>query len=156
MASPTESRSWRLELGKKGSFSLRIYVILKYHISSYITVSHMGVSQKLGTPPKSSMLIGFSIIFTIHFGVPPFLETPIYQIYRFSEPRYLLWSPFPGQMVLAGSRTELFFGTVEVKIFLGATYIQPPKINVEAKNWLGGGFKHFLFSPILGKMIHFD
>ena len=27
--------------------------------------------------PKSSILIGFSIILTIHFGVPLFLETPI-------------------------------------------------------------------------------
>ena len=31
----------------------------------------------VGFPPKSSILIGFSIIFTIHFGVPLFLETPI-------------------------------------------------------------------------------
>ena len=30
------------------------------------------------SPPKSSILIGFSIIFTIHFGVPLFLETPKY------------------------------------------------------------------------------
>ena len=39
--------------------------------------SHMGVSKNRGTP-KSSISIGFSIIFTIHFGVPLFLETPIY------------------------------------------------------------------------------
>ena len=39
--------------------------------------SHMGISKNIGTP-KSSILIGFSIIFTIHFGVPLFLETPIY------------------------------------------------------------------------------
>ncbi len=32
----------------------------------------------MGKPPKSSMLIGFSIIFTIHFGVPVFLGTPIW------------------------------------------------------------------------------
>ena len=31
----------------------------------------MGVSENRCTP-KSSILIGFSIIFTIHFGVPPF------------------------------------------------------------------------------------
>ena len=31
----------------------------------------------MGFPPKSSTLIGFSIVFTIHFGVPLFLETPI-------------------------------------------------------------------------------
>ena len=36
----------------------------------------MDVSKNNGTP-KSSVLIGFSIIFTIHFGVPLFLETPI-------------------------------------------------------------------------------
>ena len=36
----------------------------------------MGVSKNSGTP-KSSILIGFSIIFTIHFGGPPlFFETP--------------------------------------------------------------------------------
>ena len=29
-------------------------------------------------PPKSSILIRFSIVFTIHFGVPLFLETPTY------------------------------------------------------------------------------
>ena len=38
----------------------------------------MGVSENRGTP-KSSILIGISIIFTIHFGVPLFLETPICQ-----------------------------------------------------------------------------
>ena len=38
----------------------------------------MGVSNYNGTP-KSSILIGISIIFTIHFGGPPlFLETPTY------------------------------------------------------------------------------
>ena len=31
----------------------------------------------VGFPPKSSILIGFSIIFTIHFGVPLFSETSI-------------------------------------------------------------------------------
>ena len=31
--------------------------------------THMGVSKNNGTP-KSSILIGFSIIFTTHFGVP--------------------------------------------------------------------------------------
>ena len=37
----------------------------------------MGVSENSDTP-KSSILRGFSIIFTIHFGVPLFLETPIW------------------------------------------------------------------------------
>ena len=40
-------------------------------------ISNMGVSKNRCTP-KSSIFIGFSIIFTIHFGVPLFLETPIY------------------------------------------------------------------------------
>ena len=34
----------------------------------------MGVSKTRGGPPKSSILIGFSIIFTIQFGV----NTPIF------------------------------------------------------------------------------
>ena len=37
-------------------------------------VQKTGVSKNNGIP-KSSILIGFSIIFTIHFGVPLFLET---------------------------------------------------------------------------------
>ena len=37
----------------------------------------MDVSENSGTP-KSSILIGFSIIFIIHFGVSLFLETPIW------------------------------------------------------------------------------
>ena len=46
--------------------------------SSYppVDMVDMDVSENSGTP-KSSILIGFSIIFTIHFGVPLFLETPI-------------------------------------------------------------------------------
>ena len=41
------------------------------------SAKHLGVSENSGTP-KSSILIGFSIIFTIHFGVALFfLETPI-------------------------------------------------------------------------------
>ena len=39
-------------------------------------LSLMGVSKNNGTP-KPSILIGFSIIFTIHFGIPLFLETPL-------------------------------------------------------------------------------
>ena len=40
-------------------------------------LSNIDFSENSGTP-KSSILIGFSIIFTIHFGVPLFLETPIW------------------------------------------------------------------------------
>jgi len=41
---------------------------------------YMDVSENGGTP-KSSILIGFSMVFHYkpsHFGVPLFLETPIY------------------------------------------------------------------------------
>ena len=43
--------------------------------------TYMDVSKNNGTP-KSSILKGFSIIFTIHFGVPPFKETPISYLYK--------------------------------------------------------------------------
>jgi len=37
----------------------------------------MGVSKNSGFPPKSSIQIGFSMIFTIHFGgKPPILGNP--------------------------------------------------------------------------------
>jgi len=42
--------------------------------TGYRSVLQMDVSKNSGTP-KSSILIWFSIIFTIHFGVPLFLET---------------------------------------------------------------------------------
>ena len=42
------------------------------------TSQNMGVSKNNGTP-KSSILIGFSMKSTIHFGVPLFLETPIWK-----------------------------------------------------------------------------
>ncbi len=41
------------------------------------TTIAMWVSKNRGTP-KSSILIGFSMIFTIHFGVPVFLEKPMW------------------------------------------------------------------------------
>ena len=44
----------------------------------WFAILQMGVSKNSGFSPKSSILIGFSIIFTIHFGVPLFLETPKY------------------------------------------------------------------------------
>ena len=58
-------------------FLISIYI----HISSYIYIIYiyilysilclyMGVAKNNGTP-KSSISIGFSIIFTIHFGGPP-------------------------------------------------------------------------------------
>ena len=42
--------------------------------------TNMVISENSGFPPKSSILIGVSIVFTIHFGVPLFLETPIWNL----------------------------------------------------------------------------
>ena len=39
---------------------------------NFKTLCEIWMFPKLGVPPKSSILIGFSIIFTIHFGVPLF------------------------------------------------------------------------------------
>ena len=51
-----------------------------------IPASYVGVSKTNGTP-KSWILIGFgTIIFTIHFGVPLFLETPMLFYQRISSP----------------------------------------------------------------------
>ena len=49
----------------------------------------MGVSNNNGTP-KSSILVGFSIIFTIHFGCfpPIFGSTPIYLHFFQLQPNY--------------------------------------------------------------------
>ena len=46
-----------------------------------------GCFRKWWYPPNHPILIGFSIIFTIHFGVPLFSETPIYW-----QCRIFLWS----------------------------------------------------------------
>ena len=49
-----------------------------------------------GKPPTSSILIGFSIIFTIHFGVPLFLETLICFPLRHLVAYLLSTPPFAG------------------------------------------------------------
>ena len=63
--------------------STRIYGANGSHLALFFSQRHlnqhlaMGVSKNMGTP-KSSILIGFSIIFTIHFAVPLiFGNTPI-------------------------------------------------------------------------------
>ena len=45
---------------------------------------NLDVSENDGTP-KSPILIGFSIVFTIHFGVPLFFQTPISRLFLFLE-----------------------------------------------------------------------
>ena len=54
---------------------LLFYYISGDQISFLRGLDQVGVSKKKSTP-KLSILIGFSIIFTIHFGVPVNLETP--------------------------------------------------------------------------------
>ena len=45
----------------------------------------MEVSENSGFSPQIiHLFIGFSMIFTIHFGVPPFLETPILYFFWFN------------------------------------------------------------------------
>ena len=53
---------------------------LAWQVLNPIWPWYMGVSEKRGTP-KSSILIGFSVILTIQFGVytPIFWETPLWQ-----------------------------------------------------------------------------
>ena len=55
----------------------RCELLVSGRVSTYIS-SQMGVSKNNGTP-KSSILIGFSTIFTIHFGgkIPLFLEVQL-------------------------------------------------------------------------------
>ena len=63
--------SWTMRFGNPGILSVRFQFWVELCIYIY-----MGVSKNNGTP-KSSILIGFSIIKFIHFGVPLFLQTPI-------------------------------------------------------------------------------
>ena len=63
----------------------------------------MGVSENGGTP-KSSILIGFSIIFTIHFGgfppifgSTPFINGPLVKVARgVFPPQETTWKIFSG------------------------------------------------------------
>ena len=56
-----------------------------YHLNTTWRNSYMGVSKNRGIYPQIiHLFIGFSIIFTIHFGVPLFLETAIYS-YWFND-----------------------------------------------------------------------
>ena len=56
-------------------------------------ISYLGVSVN-GSTPKSSILIGFSIINTIHFGVPLFLETPICFLLGFDNKLFVVIGHF--------------------------------------------------------------
>ena len=77
------------------------------------------VSKNRGTP-KSSILIGFSIIFTIHFAIPLFLETPMLTFWTQRTPFASCFSPwFLVGHFLLGPRSvmtwSIWFGPVSVK-----------------------------------------
>ena len=79
--------SYETHIPSKGSLENEFpFPLVGYYVSSLegelkstSTINKLGVSKNNGTP-KSSILIGFSIINTIHFGVPFFLETPNYDL----------------------------------------------------------------------------
>ena len=69
----TQGQSKASPVTQRNDSKVLYLAIYKWYIPPF------GCFQKIvGFPPKSSILIGFSIIFTIHFGVPLFLETPIW------------------------------------------------------------------------------
>ena len=61
-------------------FHMNIYNKMQHTHSIYIYIlyMHIWMFPKIVVPPKSSIVIGFSIISPSILGVPPFLETPIY------------------------------------------------------------------------------
>ncbi len=88
----------------------------------------IGVSQNSGTP-KSSILIGFSIIFTIHFGVPLFLvQHPNVQHPLQLQCRYHLRFESWVNML------ETWIQLVNVDPKAWSSYT-PPKTNMEPQNW---------------------
>ena len=72
----------------------------------------MDLSKNSGTP-KSSILIGFSIIFTIHFGVfPLFLETPIWLYFFGMKKMYSLhWDYIPLRLATVQGGFDWFLGS---------------------------------------------
>ena len=67
----------------KDSWCTMGHNLMKRPAATLILLVDKGVSKNRDTS-KSSILIGFSIIFTIHFRVPLFLETPIKPCSSFS------------------------------------------------------------------------
>ena len=79
----------------------------------------MGVSKNRGTP-KSSILIGFSLIFTIHFGASRFLETPIFY------PLFIYHNQ-PGAGKLVGHSTQHSLNSKKSDPTVGPTVNEPQK-----------------------------
>ena len=89
----------------------------------------MGVSKNSGTP-KSSILIGFSIIFTIHFGVPPiFGHTHIYIYIHIFTRIHTVIDALPNQRFAASSDSNSVtyrqeFGSCDTVQFHGVSEYQ--------------------------------
>ena len=120
----------------------------------------------VGFPTKSSILIGYSIIFTIHFEVPLFLETPIYNWWLrwISDAFYrgsCCWKkPLqsnrwrPAQELLRFDSEK--FGRSDM--YRWAELSKPRPWFLDFGGWkTTHGFKYCLFLPRTpGKMIQFD
>ena len=73
---------WRIYHDLRGVSKTRLSLGWLFGISS---INIGGFPKIVGFPPKSSILIGFSIVFTIHLGVLPlFLETPKFESTKIS------------------------------------------------------------------------
>ena len=80
----------------------------------------MGVSKNRGKKPKSSISIGFSIIFTIHFGIPLFLETPI-------SPPEIIGCPIEPQTSAHRSGDRLIPLASSFELIVGFYMVSPTK-----------------------------
>ena len=52
---------------------------------------HLGGSWVIGVSPNHPFSMGFSLTKTIHFGVPPFMETPIYSHFMWFQAWKMRW-----------------------------------------------------------------
>ena len=87
----------------------------------------------VGFHPKSSILIGISVIFTIHFGVfPYFLETPIYGLLgscHFTEDAWIPWKVFVSQIPENPTNEEMPLKP-ETHCELTRVLATPPKMTI--------------------------
>ena len=128
----------------------------------------MGVSKNRGTP-KSSILIGLSIIFTIHFGgfTPIFLETPIFTYrkthrffrhsctWTFQRPNasrkkgVIFHHPVMYVFIFIGSST-LYTHVIYIYIYTYLVYIHLVMVTVS----LSPTKKLKLLNLLIGKILH--
>ena len=133
---------------------------------------------------KSSILIGFSIVFTIHFGIPNFWTHPYIFIAARKKTHkkktldqldlQVCWKS--GEFLALVRLRPIVQTCQDVAILTNRNLvrfwgIQSRMLNLvtiriiycnfgfgdpELKPSLGGGFKYFLFSSLLGEDSHFD